>query len=128
MKKMMKKLSGIFALLTLFVTMSSFASIIKGTSQTITFNSEPSGAKVYLDGQMFGETPLTLKLKKNKYDSIMVKKEGYVTQTAFLNKDYDGVALINIFWDLSTTDLITGAAFEYNPNQFFFDLEKRGAS
>ena len=45
-----------------------------------------------------------------------------------LDKKYDGIALINIFWDLSTTDLITGAAFEYVPSTYHFQLKKEEAS
>jgi hypothetical protein len=41
-----------------------------------------------------------------------------------LDKKYDGIALLNVFWDLSTTDFITGAAFEYVPNSYHFQLKK----
>ncbi|MCH9813424.1 MAG: PEGA domain-containing protein [Epsilonproteobacteria bacterium] len=99
------------------------ASIIKGTSQTITFESKPSGAMIEIDGQAKCETPCSVKLKKNKYDAVMVKKEGYKTKTLHLEKSFDGVALINIVWDLSTTDAITGAIFEYEPNKYFIELE-----
>ena len=104
--------------------LSSCAGIIKGTSQTVSFTSEPSKASVLIDGQNRGRTPLTVKLSKNKYSSIMIKKDGYDTQTRPLEKKYDATALLNIFWDSSTTDLISGAAYEYEPNSYHFVLEK----
>ena len=96
------------------------ASIIKGTDQVLTINSEPDGALVSIDGISVGVTPLATKVKKNSASVITIKKDGYKVQTMPLDKKYDGIALINIFWDLSTTDLITGAAFEYVPSTYHF--------
>jgi hypothetical protein len=104
--------------------LSGCATIFKGSDQAVTFNSEPSGAEVYVDGKMIGVTPITAKLRKNTYDTLMIKKDGYQTQTGVLEKKYDGVALLNIFWDLSTTDFVSGAAFEYVPNTYMFSLKK----
>lgn len=120
----MKKIMLISSLLF----MTSCASIFKGTEQAVTFTSEPSGAEVMVDGQSLGVTPLTVKLKKNKFDTIMVKLNGYKTMTKPFDKSYDGIALLNIFWDSSTTDLITGAAYEYSPNSHYFKLEPVSAS
>lgn len=103
------------------------ASIINGTSQSVTFNSTPSGADVFIDGINMGKTPVTLKLKKNSYDTVMIKKKGYEAQTRPLETKYDAIALLNIFWDSSTTDMISGAAYEYEPNAYNFTLEKKSA-
>ena len=119
----MKRIVLGILILGLFLSMGC-ASVLKGTSQDVTFDSSPQGAEVYVDGGNMGKTPLTLTLKKNAYDNIMVKKEGFETQNIPLEKSFDGVAIINIFWDLSTTDLITGALYEYKPNQYFFEMKK----
>ena len=114
-------------LIMMFALLTSCAGIIKGTKQSVTFNSTPSGAEVSIDGISMGSTPLTVKLKKNKYENITIKKQGYRSITRPLEKEYDATALLNIFWDLSTTDLITGAAYEYEPNMYNFNLEKEVA-
>lgn len=88
------------------------------------FTSEPSGAEVVVDGNSMGRTPLTVMLKKNSYELVTFNKEGYRSVTKPLVKKYDGVALLNIFWDLSTTDMISGAAFEYEPNMYHLVMEK----
>lgn len=116
----MKKLA-MMVLFSLFLT--SCASLFKGTEQTLTFTTEPSGAEVVLDGISMGVTPLSVKVKKNKYETVMLKLNGYKTVTRPLEKSYDGIALLNIFWDSSTTDLITGAAYEYSPNTYYTKLE-----
>jgi len=102
------------------------ATIFKGTSQAITIDSEPEGAKVYLDGQLRGKTPLSVSMKKSlSTHTIRVIKEGYSPVVRTMEKSYDPVALVNIIWDLSTTDLLTGAIVEYNPNNYMIKLEKK---
>jgi len=103
--------------------LSSCATVFKGNEQTITFMTEPSNAEVIIDGNSFGRTPLTVKLKKNKYETVMFKLDGYRTFTRPIDKSYDAVALLNVFWDSSTTDLISGAAYEYSPNSYFTKLD-----
>jgi hypothetical protein len=105
--------------------LGSCATVFKGTTQEISFETSPSGAKVYLDGDMIGTTPLSMPLKKNKYKSFRVELEGYQTIQRQMDKEYDLVALLNIFWDLSTTDLLTGAAFEYAKNSYYIELQKQ---
>jgi hypothetical protein len=99
------------------------ATIISGSSQNVSFNSKPEGATVMVDGVKMCTTPCTVTLPKSgKEKSVTMSKEGYETNTLPIVSSYNGVALLNIFWDLSTTDLITGAAFEYKPNNYFMEL------
>ncbi len=79
---------------------------------------------VIIDGREFGETPLSVNLKKNKYSNVTFKKDGYKSRSVVIEKRYDPVTLLSWFWDLSTTDLITGAIFEYRPNQYYVTLSK----
>lgn len=98
---------------------------MKGTTQAIIIDSKPQGAEISIDGAYVGVTPLTITLEKNKKDIITIKKEGYKTVSGELTKSFDPVGIINVFWDLSTTDFITGAAMEYEPNSYFFDLQPK---
>lgn len=107
---------------------SGCASIISGTAQTVSIDSQPQGAEVSIDGAYVGITPLTMKIAKNKKDMVSVKKEGYRTVSRELTKKLDPVAIINIFWDLSTTDFITGAAMEYDPGTYFFELAENNSA
>jgi uncharacterized protein YceK len=119
----MKKFVSILVIV-LFLFTTGCATILKGTSQTVSFNSEPAGATVLVDGKAMGVTPVALMLKKNKYDTVTVQKKGYKSQTMPIKTRFDGIAIINIFWDLSTTDLITGAIVEYKPDNYHFELKK----
>ena len=115
----------IIGIVTIALFCTGCCSVIKKGEQTVTFKSEPEGAQVLIDGKPMGVTPLSVSLKKNAYDTVMIKKIGYTTQSVPLEKKYDGFALLNVFWDFSTTDLITGAAYEYRPNQYYFELKKK---
>ena len=54
------------------------ATIIRGTSQKIPVTSNPSGAKVTVDGKEMGYAPLILKLKKKKKSHVIrIEKQGY---------------------------------------------------
>jgi PEGA domain len=123
---MKSQLKSIFAIsiAASFLLLTGCATIFKGSDQVLTFTSEPDGATVRIDGKPVGVTPLSTKVKKNSADSVLVEKEGYRTETMPLDKKYDGIALLNIFWDLSTTDLITGAAYEYQPSTYHFKMKK----
>lgn len=55
----------------------SCATIMHGTSQKIPITSNPSGAKIIVDGEMMGITPLNLNLKKRKIHLLRIEKDGY---------------------------------------------------
>ena len=121
----MKKIIISLSILSALIIYTGCATVISGTTQSITFESSPRGAAVFLDGQRVGVTPFTLALKKNKYKSFRVELEGYHTISRQLDKEFDLVTLLSIFWDLGTTDLVTGAAFEYGQNSYFVELQKK---
>ena len=58
----MKKYTLGLVMLSAIVIFTGCATVISGTSQEITFESSPSGATVYLDGERYGVTPFTLSL------------------------------------------------------------------
>jgi hypothetical protein len=105
--------------------LSSCATVFKGSTQPVTFNSVPEGAEVIIDGNLMGRTPMTVNLKKNKHKNALIRLEGYETGTIALTTSYDPIALLNVFWDLSTTDLVTGNAWQYEPGLYTIRLEKK---
>ena len=102
----------------LFVIATSCAALIKGTTQSVTFNSDPAGAKVYLGEEMIGTTPVTASLRKNKFATAVIEKEGYETVYQDLTTSFDPIMFLNFFGDLGITDFILGTAYEYDPDQY----------
>ena len=123
MKSLMKTIVTVGIASTMLL-MTGCASVFKGQDQILSFTSEPDGATVRIDGKVVGQTPMSTKVKKSSVDSISIEKDGFKTETMAPEKRFDNVAFLNIFWDLSTTDLITGAAYEYQPSNFHYKLKK----
>jgi len=93
MKNKMKKIFGL-AVVSMALFLSSCATLVNGTKQTVNFNSEPSGASVILVGKKgiettIGTTPTTQTIpRKTKF--IKFNAEGYQTET-FNARDNAGV-------------------------------------
>jgi hypothetical protein len=125
-KKMTKRILLATTAIAGSLLFTGCATIISGSTQNVSFNSQPEGATVMIDGIKSCATPCTISLPKTgKEKTIAMAKEGFETYTLPMTSSYNGVALLNIFWDLSTTDLITGAAFEYKPNNYYIELKAK---
>ena len=57
------------------------ATIFSGSTDEIFFTSEPSGAKVSVNGKESGKTPVTVTLKKSRGYSFTFTKDGYLPKT-----------------------------------------------
>ena len=81
MKKTYQTIFLIILLITIVLLFSSCATILKGTTEGVDVDSAPTGAKVYINGQYMGKTPLQNKLRSNKTHHIEFVKEGYEKKT-----------------------------------------------
>ena len=104
---------------------SGCASIVSGSSQQLSFNSETDEATVTGSGKVLGNTPLTVSVSRDKNQSITFEKEGYKTYTAQLSTTLNGWFWGNIViggLPGSTTDSVSGAMHQYSPDQYFVTL------
>lgn len=104
------------------------ASIVKGSTQTISISSNVDGAEVFLDGQRIGTTPFTGIVPKKK-DFVMVQKAGYKTANIALSKSLEPIFWGNIITGGtlgSITDFASGAAYQYAPASYQVDLKPEG--
>ena len=72
------------------ILFSGCATLFKGSTEDVNFTSQPQGAKVIVNGQILGNTPVELNLKTNKTYTIEFKKDGYVSNTVILNNSVSG--------------------------------------
>jgi len=117
---------GLIAFLVL--SLSGCAAILKGSSSKLDTNSEPKGAKVYVDGNYMGDTPIRLKLESKRTYNIEFRKEG------FKSKSYNITNHVGAGWivlDVLLTGLVgvivdaaTGAWYELDSKNLNAVLEK----
>jgi hypothetical protein len=109
------------------------ATLFVGDKQSLTFDSEPAGAQIIMNGTPMGVTPATITILKRDYKdaTVIFKKEGYTDQQATLHTKTTGWFWGNIiFGGLlgSTTDSSTGSMLEYDPAKFFVTMPPVKAS
>ncbi len=103
------------------IALSGCASIISGSSQNVSFKSEPPGATLAVDGRDMGKTPVTINLKRKKDQHFTIALDGYNTQEFSLNTGFNPWFLGNIVTGGllgSTTDSVSGAINEYSPDYY----------
>jgi hypothetical protein len=76
--------------LVVYGSLNSCSSILNGTSQNVTVNSNTDGAQVWIDGISFGKTPYTAKLQRGEEHLIEIKKDGFETYRITTSKEIAG--------------------------------------
>lgn len=106
------------------------ATLVEGSSQQLSINSNVAGAEVVLGDNVLGKTPLTIEVSKGDLDQVLiVRKQGYAEQHFNLKGSVVGAFWGNILLGGttgSTTDAATGAMYEYAPTNFFAELAPAG--
>lgn len=130
--KMHRRLINILLLITPMLVLGC-ATIVVGDKQALTFDSEPAGAQIIINGKPEGVTPATITIKKSDYQNatVVFKKEGYTDQQATLHTTTTGWFWGNILIGGllgSTTDSSTGSMLEYEPAKFFVTMPPEKAS
>lgn len=104
------------------------ASIFKGTATNVDFNSDPQGAKVYVNGNLMGNTPSKIKLESKKVYQIEFKKDGFETKTfTITNHVGAGWIILDVIFGLVPVivDAATGAWYDLDQDNINAILEKQ---
>ena len=102
------------------------ATVLGGTSQLLTVNSNVEGAEVFLNDTRLGVTPLTADVKRGQTGELRVTADGYQPYNIALNKKISTLFWVNILSGGSfgsTTDYFTGAMYEYEPSTYMVSLQ-----
>jgi len=122
----MKK-SIISCSLALTLLMSSCATIVSGSKQTVKFSSNPSAVSVFIDEVEVGKTPFETKLARKNEHSVMIKLEGYQTYQTRLTKKFNAWYIGNILIGGIIgiiIDPITGAIYNLTPEEINAEMNK----
>lgn len=95
------------------------ASIVNGTTQAVSVSSDPPGARVEVDGDPQGSTPISMELKRKHNHLITITMDGYQTEQIAVNKVMSGAVAGNILaggfigWGI---DAASGAQYKLKPD------------
>ncbi|MGH7585120.1 MAG: PEGA domain-containing protein [Gemmatimonadales bacterium] len=102
------------------ILVAGCATIINGTSQEVSVASTPVGARVTLDGQAFGVTPVVTKLKRKTTHTLRLELEGFQPHELTFSQGVSGWVAGNIlFGGLIglVVDAVTGSMYKLKPDQ-----------
>jgi uncharacterized protein YceK len=121
----------ILSLLALVLTIGVYgcATIMHGTSQDIGITSHPTGARVTIDNQEFGTTPVVAKLSRKDNHTIHMELPGYQPDDATVTRSTSGWVWGNIvFGGLIglAVDAISGGLYKLTPEEVTGDLVATG--
>lgn len=105
-------------LLAVSVLLGGCATLIHGSSESIRVESEPSGARVEVDGRPVGETPTTVELSRRQDHMVRLYHEGHVPHKVTLRQGrslWAFVNVLNLIVPGMLVDLSTGAYYSLDP-------------
>lgn len=99
------------------------ATVLRGTTDQVGFNSTPSGAEVHTSNGLGCVTPCTLTVKKNEEFIATFEKEGFQPQQVPVSRQVVGAGVAATAGNVILGEVIglgvdaaTGAGFEHVPN------------
>jgi len=98
-----------------------------GTTQQIGVSSSPSGAKVTVNGQQKGKTPVILDLKRGDNHVLKIELDGYLPYETTLTKKVSGWVWGNVVAGGLiglAVDAISGGLYNLTPEQVQASLAK----
>jgi hypothetical protein len=107
---------------------ASCATLFKGTTQEVHFNSSPQKARVIVNGVDMGETPVALKLESKKTYTIEFRAEGFKSKSHTISNHVGaGWIILDVLAGLVGViiDAATGAWYSLDQTNIDAVLEKQ---
>jgi len=124
--KSQKIVLAILMVVAIFM-LSSCATIFTGTKQDIYVNTDPPGAKVYVNGVDQGVlTPATIMVQRKSQVKYDFQKEGYIDGTVVQHGSFNFAVLANVFIGGLigvVIDVSSGAMWQYNNQGIFYQFK-----
>ena len=118
----------IVACVLISLYLSSCATLFKGTTDEVRFDSVPQRAQVFINGTFMGETPISFKLECKKTYVIEFRKEGYSPRTYNITNHVGaGWIILDVLAGLVgvIVDAATGAWYSLDQKNVDAVLEKQ---
>ena len=109
-------------LIAVLVVCSGCASILKGSTDTVSINSVEPGTVIFVDGSARGRDAVNVDLRRGDPHVIRVSKKGCQDVTLTTTEAFDATSLLGIFIDLGIVsipiDLASGNAWKASPRTY----------
>ncbi|MFZ1809011.1 MAG: PEGA domain-containing protein [Cyclobacteriaceae bacterium] len=132
---MKKRFTHSLIILTVVGLVTGCASIIHGPTQSVDFSSQPSGAKITIDGQDYGVTPKSVDLRRKgrlkgenkdkKEYAVKIELEGFYPYEIKIKREMDGWFLGNIIFGGLIgiiIDAANGSMYKLTPDQIIAQM------
>jgi len=113
------------------MTVVGCATIVHGTTQGVGISSTPTNAKVLVDGQSYGNAPVTAELSRKKSHVVRIELDGYEPYETTITRDMSGWVIGNVLsWGILgiVIDAVSGGIYELSPDQIDPTLKTAGVS
>ena len=124
----MKKMLVLLILGVMSLNFTGCAALFNKKEVTTPVSSTPDGAKVYVDGNYVGVSPVKVNLSVSSNHTILFEKEGYEKQTHFMNKSVGaGWVILDVLGGAIPVviDAATGSWYELPSENVSVVLEKK---
>lgn len=122
----MSKFSSMVLLGTLFATsLTSCATIMHGSRQSVGIASNPSNANIWVDGCYVGNTPIIVEMTRNNNHFVTIQLDGFLPYQATFSKELSYWVFGNIVFGGViglAIDAISGAIYKLTPDQIQAEL------
>ena len=115
---------------SLTLLLASCATLISGSRQDISFDSNEKHTRIFIDGKEVCQTPCIVKIdRENSQVMVQARKDGFEDKTIFINKGPNPMSALNVVSTVFSTfglmtDLSSGGFWEYSPNSFYVTMQK----
>lgn len=120
---MLKRKLSILMMSGFILLTTSCATVFTGSKRSVLFESEPSGAKVFVNGFEKGKTPIQIKVKAD--DRVDFRLDDYRERVVIMDSKFNLVAILNgisiIGWGI---DALSGSLKRVDTKYVKVTLEK----
>lgn len=109
----------VFVLSSLCLALTGCATIMTGTTESVSINTDPIGAKVEFSNGSTCMTPCNIEVKKKESLQVTIRKDGCRPHTTALIPVLSGSGVILG----GLIDYGTGAVYHHQPNPLFVHLD-----
>lgn len=111
--------------LSLVSSLTSCATIMHGTHQSVGISSNPSNAYIWVDRQYVGVTPMIVGMSRSDNHVVRIELEGYQPYEAVFSKRLSGWVFGNIIFGGVigvAIDAVSGGLYKLTPEQIQANL------